>query len=397
MGDNKDPLDENGLIEEVKGPVCIFISDMSGFTSLVKKLGVIHFTSLLLKMRKVGVPILESYDVYHIFFEADNIWALFRDPINAVLAACDFLHCLKIYNESVSNFDFKVRLSGIGLHYGEGVFKDKEGKFYGKDVNIGFKVGEDLCEGGEVLVTQRLYDIIISHEAFKDVEFIKDHSDDFGGFDYYHLRGDTVYKFQPSDIGPYYEEPNQKNEFLSRLETNALIGDIDQSIREKYEKLDVASVMFGVDWDDIIDKHGVLHMLQVQSQFLSMLDRVFGNRGGKQMSPLIFFFDDPVKAVEGCIEARNIIVNEMNKDDKTSVPLKGFGVHIGLALHVPGTDILFGDPINVSSKLAEDIAEDMEINITGLVISRIKDIDLGVEFTPKTKETSGVTFNYFSC
>ena len=41
-----------------------------------------------------------------------------------------------------------------------------------------------------------------------------------------------------------------------------------------------------------------------------------------------------------------------------------FGVHQGNMIFVPGTDVHWGDPVNTSSKLGQDIAKNGEILIT---------------------------------
>jgi len=115
------------------------------------------------------------------------------------------------------------------------------------------------------------------------------------------------------------------------------------------------------------------------------------------MSPMIFFFNDPRNAVEACYEARRLILEEMNHQEETSIPLRAFGMHIGKVLVVEGTDILFGDPINTSSKLGEDIGENMEINLSDTVYNLVKDTETTIAFTAKVKDLSHVHFNYYSC
>jgi len=388
-------------IQEIDGPMCIFISDMSGFTRLVKKLGPIHYTSLIMKMRKLSVPVLQKYGVYHFYFEADNIWALFRDPVSAVQAAREMLNLIGLHNQTVKDPDFRVKLSGVGLHYGDGIVKDNEGKFFGKCVSVAFKMGEDLCEDSEILVSDKVYEIIKLHDDFKNETFTVDHCDEYGGFDCYHYRNfsseHNPHRFELHHIEKYYEGDNPINEFLSRLEPGVDVVKLDQTLSIKYEQEDVVSVMFGVEWNSIIEKYNVLHMIKVQNIFLNLLRTVFESKGGRQMSSLIFFFNDAKNAVEACIEARRQILEDLNKKEETNIPLKGFGLHVGKVLVVDGTDVLFGDPINSSSKLGEDIAEGEEINLTDTIFNLVSAKEHNIGFTPKVKEISNVTFNYYSC
>ena len=48
---------------------------------------------------------------------------------------------------------FKGKLNGVGLHCGKGVMVDIEGKLHGDVANFAYHIGEDLCDGGNVLIS----------------------------------------------------------------------------------------------------------------------------------------------------------------------------------------------------------------------------------------------------
>jgi len=76
-------------------------------------------------------------------------------------------------------------------------------------------------------------------------------------------------------------------------------------------------------------------------------------------------------------------------------PLKvsGFGVHTGQLLHIPGTDIHWGDPVNTASKLGEDLAKKGEIYLSVDVMGRIG--EPWFEATYKEEEISGAVMKYY--
>jgi len=49
---------------------------------------------------------------------------------------------------------FKIKLNGVGLHCGKGIMIDKEDKLHGEVYNVAYRIGEDLCEGGQVFITE---------------------------------------------------------------------------------------------------------------------------------------------------------------------------------------------------------------------------------------------------
>jgi len=62
---------------------------------------------------------------------------------------------LEEYQESLSEDKqhFKVKLNGVGLHCGKGVLIDSLGVLHGDVYNHAYHIGEDLCEGGNVLIS----------------------------------------------------------------------------------------------------------------------------------------------------------------------------------------------------------------------------------------------------
>jgi len=51
---------------------------------------------------------------------------------------------------------FKIKLNGIGLHCGKGVMIDTEDKLHGDVANVSYHIGEDLCDGGNVLISKEV-------------------------------------------------------------------------------------------------------------------------------------------------------------------------------------------------------------------------------------------------
>ena len=137
--------------------VAVLVSDLSGFTSTTRKYGIVHFASIIVRMRQLVLPIFTKYQALNITTEADNFITIFPDSISAVSAALEMQQILLKYNASLpeNRQHYKVRLNGIGVGCGIGVLLDKEGKLHGEPSNEAYHIGEDICEGGMVLLTQK--------------------------------------------------------------------------------------------------------------------------------------------------------------------------------------------------------------------------------------------------
>ena len=65
----------------------VFVLDMSGFSLLTRKYGIIHYLSMVSRMQLTAEPIVKTYGGYLLKFEADNCFAVFPDTLSAVHAA----------------------------------------------------------------------------------------------------------------------------------------------------------------------------------------------------------------------------------------------------------------------------------------------------------------------
>lgn len=129
----------------------VFVLDMSGFSMLTRKYGIVHYLSMVRRMRMTTEPIIESYGGSMIKYEADNCFAVFPDPLAAVNAAVAMQLAFEASNLLTSE-DLDIRIA-CGIDYGRILVMAREDCF-GDPVNCASKLGEDLAAAGEVLVTQ---------------------------------------------------------------------------------------------------------------------------------------------------------------------------------------------------------------------------------------------------
>ena len=127
----------------------VLIWDMSGFSLLTRRYGIVHYLSMVRRMQDVTRPIVHDHSGSMVKFEADNGFAVFPDPENGIRAA---LAMNVAFEEENKKFDeeFDIRVS-CGLDHGRIILLEGE-DFFGNAVNIASKLGEDIASAGEILV-----------------------------------------------------------------------------------------------------------------------------------------------------------------------------------------------------------------------------------------------------
>jgi class 3 adenylate cyclase len=130
--------------------VSVFILDMSGFSRLVQRYGIIHYLAMIRSMRRVVAPAISRNGGLVIKFEADNCFAVFRKPDDAVAAATEINHDLEIANLATPD-ESDVHVC-IGIGFGPILLACDD--MYGNEMNLASKLGEDVAEKGEVLLTE---------------------------------------------------------------------------------------------------------------------------------------------------------------------------------------------------------------------------------------------------
>jgi class 3 adenylate cyclase len=129
----------------------VFVLDMSGFSLLTRKHGIVHYLSMVRRMQIIAEPIIETYEGQVIKFEADNCFAIFPDTLSAINAAIALQLAFDAANLTTSD-DLDVHIA-CGIDYGKILIIDNK-DFFGDPVNRACKLGEDVAAAGEILVTR---------------------------------------------------------------------------------------------------------------------------------------------------------------------------------------------------------------------------------------------------
>lgn len=155
---------ESSLWDEFGAEHAVFVLDMSGFSLLTRKYGIVHYLSMVRRMQMTTEPIVKSYSGFMIKYEADNCFAVFPEPLAAVNAAVAMQYAFSAENLLTSE-DLDIHIS-CGIDYGKILVVGHEDCF-GDPVNRASKMGEDLAVAGEILVTEEAMQMIPATAGIK--------------------------------------------------------------------------------------------------------------------------------------------------------------------------------------------------------------------------------------
>ena len=136
------------MIDERK--VAILALDMCGFSRLTIQHGIIHYLAMIHQMEEASVPAVRENGGQVIKQEADNLFAIFEEPVQAVEAALDIFRAFEAINSVVP--DDRDIYGSIGIGYGDTLVIGDEDLF-GQEMNLASKLGEDLACRQEILLT----------------------------------------------------------------------------------------------------------------------------------------------------------------------------------------------------------------------------------------------------
>jgi class 3 adenylate cyclase len=142
---------EEKIWEQYGTEQVVFVLDMSGFSLLTRKHGIVHYLSMVRRMQLIAEPIIETYKGKLIKFEADNCFAIFPSVLPAVNAAITLQLAFEAANLTTPD-DLDVHIA-CGIDRGKILLVENK-DFFGDPVNRACKLGEDVAAAGEILITR---------------------------------------------------------------------------------------------------------------------------------------------------------------------------------------------------------------------------------------------------
>lgn len=155
---NAAPLAQRSTIEEqlwkqFGADRSAMILDMSGFSRIVRDMGLIYYLAMVRRMQRATAPLVAAHGGTVVKYEADNLFAAFPEPRAAL--DCSVAIVRAFWDERLDPQDEgrRVRVS-IGIDHGRMLHVPGE-DYFGDCVNVAAKLGEDLAAAGQILLSER--------------------------------------------------------------------------------------------------------------------------------------------------------------------------------------------------------------------------------------------------
>jgi class 3 adenylate cyclase len=138
----------------------VLVLDMSGFSQLTSRHGIIYYLAMVAQMEEVATPSVVGNGGHVFKQEADNLFAVFPGPAEALEASLDVLRGFEAANTVLP--DDRDIFGGIGIGYGELLVIGATGvkanlaaaeDVFGEEMNAACRLGEDLAARSEILLT----------------------------------------------------------------------------------------------------------------------------------------------------------------------------------------------------------------------------------------------------
>ena len=146
---------EAEILRRFERRVAILVLDSSGSSRAVRASGIVHFLALLDRLERLVRPTVEEHEGSVVAQEGDTLFAVFPTAELGVRAALAITRLLGAVNEALPERD--ELYGSIGVGYGDTLLIGAH-RIAGDEVNLAFKLGEDVAQRGEILVSDQARD-----------------------------------------------------------------------------------------------------------------------------------------------------------------------------------------------------------------------------------------------
>lgn len=129
----------------------VMVLDMSGFSRTTQRCGIAAFLLMIHRMKQIATPAVLANGGVVVKSEADNLYCLFENPVQAVSAAREIIARMEEANPGF--LEDRRLYASIGIGHGRILNLDEDDMF-GDEVNLASKLGEDVADRGMVLLTE---------------------------------------------------------------------------------------------------------------------------------------------------------------------------------------------------------------------------------------------------
>ena len=150
--------------EKFGAKVAVLNIDSVGFSRTTKSHGIVHFLTRMAKARQCMSAILHQAEAIRFGYHADNCIAYFATPRLAVNAAIALQQGISDSGLTLNDTEKYGLCAGIG--FGDLLYSETLDGYFGDEMNLASRLGEDVAERDEILLTQSAYDALETDSAW---------------------------------------------------------------------------------------------------------------------------------------------------------------------------------------------------------------------------------------
>lgn len=155
--DDRRAATEAEILETFTKRQAVIFTDMSGFSKITRDRGIVHFLGLIHRMRTLCMPPVEQHGGHLVKTIGDDLVLTFPGVNEAVRAATKMRSACQNDAEQRGDEE-RIRLA-MGVGFGD--MLDLDGRdIFGDEVNRASKLGEDIAEPDEILLTRAAADAL---------------------------------------------------------------------------------------------------------------------------------------------------------------------------------------------------------------------------------------------
>jgi adenylate cyclase len=162
--DRGDAAAATRIQERFEQPLAVLVLDMSGFSRIARQRGIVAFLALIERMRALCSPCIAAAGGRRVKAEADNLLAVFPSTDAALSAALAMLEACATDSRQRPPLE-QVKIC-LGIGYGPLI--DLGEDVFGDELNLASKLGEDLADPGEILLTEAAAGAVLQRLAAHD-------------------------------------------------------------------------------------------------------------------------------------------------------------------------------------------------------------------------------------
>ena len=145
--------------------VAVLNIDSVGFSRTTKSHGIVHFLTQMAKARQCMSAVLEQTEQISFGYHADNCIAYFLNPQQALTAALALQRAVAASGITLNDSEQYGLCAGIG--YGELLYSQTLDGYFGDEMNLASRLGEDVAERDEILLTEAAFQALEQADAWQ--------------------------------------------------------------------------------------------------------------------------------------------------------------------------------------------------------------------------------------